>query len=36
MTLHQTLSKELRDLFVSILRRSLFRPPHQNKWGYSL
>lgn len=27
MTLHQTLSKELRDLFVSILRRSLFRPP---------
>ncbi len=35
MTLHQTLSKELRDLFVSILRRSLFAP-HQNKWGYSL
>ncbi|EFH8834061.1 hypothetical protein ABVQ61_004298 [Escherichia coli] len=27
MTLHQILSKELRDLFVYILRRSTFRPP---------
>ncbi|WP_137984548.1 hypothetical protein [Enterobacter kobei] len=27
MTLHQILSKELKDLFVYILRRSTFRPP---------